>query len=543
MQTKIHVGNESVICVIKKPVYHSKTKHIEIRHHFIRDSYEKRLVEMVKIHIDLNVADLLTKSFDLGKRGRDTKIPQSGSPPIKVGDKAVHKELGDRMERATTTASSLKVEQDSVYDGNACWTNIGLYTARHKLNTASIKLVLPCISLYCWVKLIRLVFSNMKRVSRGSSGIDFSLFPFMISAPETSPSRITSSPSLSPQHTPVSTPSTSQPPNTLPTPDAEEAVPIPHELPLYSVHSLGHDKGSLSLSELTVQCTNLSNKITSLEVELAQSKQTYGTALTKLIKKGRSLIKELDMDAGISLLPPHAADEGRNDDTQIYDQPAEQLGVFSVATALADAATRRRSVETAQTYTRRRSVSTGSGTVSTASRTVSTAGVKAKDKRKAIMQESKPPKKLDEREEVAAEPTQAQKIDWSDPAVLRYHAQLNRPYSVADVKKKMVMYLKNQGGYKMNYFKGMKYEDIRPIFETVWDQIQSFVPIDSEVKEKHSKKKTRGSRKKTLARKRASGKDSEESIKKQKLEDDTEKEDLKAYLDIIQGDDVAILNI
>ncbi|GJW84135.1 hypothetical protein Tco_0157280, partial [Tanacetum coccineum] len=126
---------------------------------------------------------------------------------------------------------------------------------------------------------------------------------------------------------------------------------------------------------------------------------------------------------------------------------------------------------------------------------------------------------------------------------LRYHAQLNRPYSVADVKKNMVMYLKNQGGYKINYFKGMKYEDIRPIFEKVWDQIQSLVPMDSKVKEKDSKKKTRRSRKKTPARKRASGKDSEESIKKQKLEDDTEKEDLKAYLDIIQGDDVAILNI
>ncbi|GJT92037.1 hypothetical protein Tco_1080882 [Tanacetum coccineum] len=65
MQTKIHVDNESAICVVKNPVYHSKTKHIEIRHHFIRDSYEKRLIEMVKIHTDNNVADLLTKAFDV----------------------------------------------------------------------------------------------------------------------------------------------------------------------------------------------------------------------------------------------------------------------------------------------------------------------------------------------------------------------------------------------------------------------------------------------------------------------------------------------
>ncbi|GJY37779.1 putative ribonuclease H-like domain-containing protein, partial [Tanacetum coccineum] len=69
-----------------------------------------------------------------------------------VGDEAVHKKLGDRMERAATTASSLEAEQDS---GNInrtqsiatlmskflkewCRNRIGVDTARHKLNTASI---------------------------------------------------------------------------------------------------------------------------------------------------------------------------------------------------------------------------------------------------------------------------------------------------------------------------------------------------------------------------------------------------------------------
>ncbi|GJY36309.1 hypothetical protein Tco_0421687 [Tanacetum coccineum] len=56
---------ESTISVIKNLVAHSKTKHIKIRFHFIRDSYEKRLIEMVKIHTDNNVADLLTKAFDV----------------------------------------------------------------------------------------------------------------------------------------------------------------------------------------------------------------------------------------------------------------------------------------------------------------------------------------------------------------------------------------------------------------------------------------------------------------------------------------------
>ncbi|GJT37230.1 hypothetical protein Tco_0937095 [Tanacetum coccineum] len=64
MNTKIHIDNESTICIVKNPVYHSKTKHIEIRHHFIRDSYEKKLIRVEKIHTDFNVADLLTKAFD-----------------------------------------------------------------------------------------------------------------------------------------------------------------------------------------------------------------------------------------------------------------------------------------------------------------------------------------------------------------------------------------------------------------------------------------------------------------------------------------------
>ncbi|GJU05700.1 putative ribonuclease H-like domain-containing protein [Tanacetum coccineum] len=64
MNTKIHINNESTICIVKNPVYHSKIKHIEIRHYFIRDCYEKKLISVEKIHTDLNVADLLTKPFD-----------------------------------------------------------------------------------------------------------------------------------------------------------------------------------------------------------------------------------------------------------------------------------------------------------------------------------------------------------------------------------------------------------------------------------------------------------------------------------------------
>ncbi|GJV96535.1 putative ribonuclease H-like domain-containing protein [Tanacetum coccineum] len=67
MNTKIYIDNNSAICIVKNPVFHSRTKHIEIRHHFIRDCFEKKLIYVDHIHTDDNVADLLTKAFDVGR--------------------------------------------------------------------------------------------------------------------------------------------------------------------------------------------------------------------------------------------------------------------------------------------------------------------------------------------------------------------------------------------------------------------------------------------------------------------------------------------
>ncbi|GJZ30945.1 hypothetical protein Tco_0575992 [Tanacetum coccineum] len=73
MNTKIYIDKESTICIVKNPIFHSKTKHIAIRHHFIRDAYEKKLIQVLKIHTDDNVADLLTKAFDVSRHLDATK--------------------------------------------------------------------------------------------------------------------------------------------------------------------------------------------------------------------------------------------------------------------------------------------------------------------------------------------------------------------------------------------------------------------------------------------------------------------------------------
>ncbi|GJU35948.1 putative ribonuclease H-like domain-containing protein [Tanacetum coccineum] len=67
MEEPALTGNQQQLLtvMVKNPVYHSRTKHIEIRHHFISDCYEKKLIDVIKIHTDNNVADLLTKGFDV----------------------------------------------------------------------------------------------------------------------------------------------------------------------------------------------------------------------------------------------------------------------------------------------------------------------------------------------------------------------------------------------------------------------------------------------------------------------------------------------
>ncbi|GJX60167.1 hypothetical protein Tco_0291557 [Tanacetum coccineum] len=395
----------------------------------------------------------------------------------------------------------------------------------------------------------------------------------MITAPKTSPSRITSSPSLSPQHTPVSAPSTSPPPITETTPTVEEPAPMPHESPLQSVQSLGRDEGSVSLNELMDLVTQLTNKVGSLENELTNTKKVYGSAITKLVKRvkklekqvktgkarrrtkivlsedeaveedsskqGRSLIEELDMDADISLVPPHDAEiqEKISDDTEVLLEEEETTELIEEPTELVEdqgsGEKGEQEVTTADT-----ALNTASVPISTASATpeVSTAAAnlvyirrsaeKRKDKGKAIMIEDESVQKkskkqleqerlsheeairlqeqIDEEErkriardakiakqlqeeydkagkkEVVAEVDTANVINWNDPSIIRYHALQNRPRSVAEVGKNMLMYLKNQGGYKMKDFKGMSNDDIRPIFGNLWDQVHSFMPMDSE---------------------------------------------------------------
>nr|GEW88372.1 hypothetical protein [Tanacetum cinerariifolium] len=107
------------------------------------------------------------------------------------------------------------------------------------------------------------------------------------------------------------------------------------------------------------------------------------------------------------------------------------------------------------------------------------AETKSKDKGKGILVEE--PKPLKTKQQIELDEQYARElhaelnkdIDWDkaidhvkrkakeDPAVKRYQVLKRKPQTEAQARKNMLMYLKNVVGFKMDYFKGMSYDDIQ----------------------------------------------------------------------------------
>jgi hypothetical protein len=56
--------NTSVISVSKNPIFHKKMRHVERRHHFLRDHIEKGDIEMRYMDTERQLADIFTKPLD-----------------------------------------------------------------------------------------------------------------------------------------------------------------------------------------------------------------------------------------------------------------------------------------------------------------------------------------------------------------------------------------------------------------------------------------------------------------------------------------------
>jgi ATP-binding cassette subfamily B (MDR/TAP) protein 1 len=63
----LHSDSQSAIHLAKNPAFHSRTKHIPMRYHYIRELVENEVLKMMKILGSENPADMLTKSVPIGK--------------------------------------------------------------------------------------------------------------------------------------------------------------------------------------------------------------------------------------------------------------------------------------------------------------------------------------------------------------------------------------------------------------------------------------------------------------------------------------------
>lgn len=64
---KIHCDNQSAIKLAANPVFHARTKHIEVEHHFIREKVLHEEIELMEVRSQNNLADIFTKALPKAK--------------------------------------------------------------------------------------------------------------------------------------------------------------------------------------------------------------------------------------------------------------------------------------------------------------------------------------------------------------------------------------------------------------------------------------------------------------------------------------------
>ncbi|KAE8708930.1 hypothetical protein F3Y22_tig00110332pilonHSYRG00561 [Hibiscus syriacus] len=63
----LYCDNQSAIRLAENPVFHTRTKHVEVHYHFVREKVLQEEIEMRQIKTDEQIADLFTKSLSVGK--------------------------------------------------------------------------------------------------------------------------------------------------------------------------------------------------------------------------------------------------------------------------------------------------------------------------------------------------------------------------------------------------------------------------------------------------------------------------------------------
>nr|GEV23196.1 hypothetical protein [Tanacetum cinerariifolium] len=323
------------------------------------------------------------------------------------------------------------------------------------------------------------------------------------------------------------TPPSPTPAITPPPPQQETSTPpsSPHQYPIAQPSSPpsqqqppqpSHDAAIFMdlLNTLLETCTTLIRKVEALE----QDKIAQALEITKLKQRVRKLEKKrklkvsgreiAELDANEDVTLEEVVADVSNDAEDDEPEPAELKEVIEVVT-------------TAKLMTE---IVTPAATTITVAPSVAMRrkGVVIRDPEETVTPSiivHSEPKSKDKGKGILVKRKEKQ-----DNTVLRYQALKRKPQTEAQARKNMMVYLKNMAGFKIDFFKGMSYDDIRPILEKHFNSIVAFLEKGEEQLEEEASK----------ALKRQS-ESSEQQAAKKKL--DEEVEELKTHLQIVPNDE------
>ncbi|GKC11817.1 hypothetical protein Tco_1008599, partial [Tanacetum coccineum] len=482
MNTKIFIDNESTVCIVKNPVFHSKTKHIEISHHFIRDSNKKKLIQMIKIHTNQNVADLLTKAFDVSRfqyliptlllfwqtatastldngemeitatiDGKVKIVTEASQGPIIQGEGSTYPVESPTQTNVTDEATSIGVD---VRHGGAATTVTSL------------------------------------DAGQGSGNID---------------------------KTPT----------------------MPHDSPLLRVHTLGSDEDRMKHNELMDFVTKLSDRVVALETDLTQTKKVYGASFTKLIKKVKRLEKKDKLSKSRRKLRLVLSDEeGSDSDILAQEDPSKQgrkiaqieedegLLCYNCYDSVDDIATE------SLVYIRRSAAKTkdkGKGIMEESESDMTKTKRQQEQERLGLEIVMRLQEEFDEEERqriaIVHEPARSffvvewedirARVEASEELVQRLQTEEREKYSEDDQAKMLVdlinqrkryfatqkakekknkpmtqaqqrtylsNYIKHMGNYKLQQLKRLSFDEIKDLFESTMRRANTFVPMETKIR-------------------------------------------------------------
>nr|GEY54107.1 hypothetical protein [Tanacetum cinerariifolium] len=335
----------------------------------------------------------------------------------------------------------------------------------------------------------------------------------------------------------------------------EEYVPTP------SNDLLPSGEVRMHIKELMELCTNLSNKVLDLENKVIEMKSSHRekieeleSRVEKLEEENRSLTKKLksfntrveSLTIKEIVVDKEESSKHRRKIADI-DADAEDVVKDVVATAKNDeginAATipkiSKDDVTLAQTLIEIKAAKPKAKGITmqelsefrTTLPSQSSLPLHDKDKGKGLMVEPEMP--LTRKDQIALD---------EEFARGKYQALKRKPVLVAQARKNMMIYLKNIAGYKMNYFKGMSYEQIRPIFEMEYNKVQAYLNKGPEMDAERIKVPRKRTRKEKVekdqpAKKKKGNELEQDNTKKQKLEEQEEAEELKRNLEVVPDDE------